>query len=74
MARVAYSAAALDDLDRIVELLLKRSPRAAATALGQIRNAIDILARYLALYRFDASPDVVAIARIRHQREAGYRD
>jgi hypothetical protein len=29
---------------------------------------------YLALYRFDASRNVVAIARLRHQREAGYRD
>ena len=29
---------------------------------------------YLALYRFDAGPDVVRILRIRHQREAGYRD
>ena len=29
---------------------------------------------YLALYRHDAKPDVVRILRIRHQREAGYRD
>ena len=31
-------------------------------------------AGYLALYRHDARPDVVRILRIRHQREAGYRD
>lgn len=29
---------------------------------------------YLALYVFDAARDVVRILRIRHQREAGYRD
>ena len=29
---------------------------------------------YLALYRFDPAFDVVRILRIRHQREAGYRD
>ena len=29
---------------------------------------------YLALYRFDAAFDIVRILRVRHQREAGYRD
>jgi len=29
---------------------------------------------HLALYRYDARPDVVRILRLRHQREAGYRD
>ena len=29
---------------------------------------------YLALYRHDVRPDVVRILRIRHQREAGFRD
>lgn len=29
---------------------------------------------YLALYRFDAAFDIVRILRIRHQREAGYRE
>jgi len=29
---------------------------------------------YLALYRYDATLGVVRILRIRHQREAGYRD
>jgi len=29
---------------------------------------------YLALYRYDATLDVVRILRIRYQREAGYRD
>lgn len=29
---------------------------------------------YLALYRHDVPPDVVRVLRIRHQREAGYKD
>jgi plasmid stabilization system protein ParE len=29
---------------------------------------------YLALYRFDPAYDIVRILRIRHQREAGYRE
>jgi plasmid stabilization system protein ParE len=29
---------------------------------------------YLALYRFDAVPEIVRVLRIRHQRESGYRD
>ena len=29
---------------------------------------------YLALYRFDAARALVRILRIRHQREAGFRD
>jgi addiction module RelE/StbE family toxin len=29
---------------------------------------------YLALYRYDEPRDVVRILRVRHQREAGYRD
>ena len=29
---------------------------------------------YLALYEFDEASDTVLIARVRHQREAGYED
>jgi plasmid stabilization system protein ParE len=29
---------------------------------------------YLALYEFDEATDTVLIARVRHQREAGYED
>ncbi|MGH8704980.1 MAG: type II toxin-antitoxin system RelE/ParE family toxin [Burkholderiales bacterium] len=29
---------------------------------------------YLALYRYDAKLEIVRVLRIRHQREAGYRD
>lgn len=97
MARIVYSAAALDELERIVEFLLEASADSALEALGQIRSAIAILAShprigrrttahmrelvisygatgYVALYRFDPSPNVVRILRIRHQREAGYRE
>ncbi|MEK6243571.1 MAG: type II toxin-antitoxin system RelE/ParE family toxin [Pseudomonadota bacterium] len=97
MARVVYSDEAFEDLDRIVEFLLGRSPQTAGAALKQIRAAVLVLAvhpqigrrvdghrrelvityratGYLALYRHDARPDVVRILRVRHQREAGYRD
>jgi plasmid stabilization system protein ParE len=98
LARVVYSAAALDDLERIVDFVSRSaSRRSAAAALAQISRAVEVLAShprigrrvraqlrelvishgatgYLALYRFDASRNVVAIARLRHQREAGYRD
>lgn len=98
MARLVYSAAALDDLERIAQFLLEASsPQVAASALEQVSQAVKVLAShprigrrvrgqlrelvithgatgYLALYRFHASLDVVTIARVRHQREAGYRD
>ena len=61
--------------------------RAAVSVLAvhpQIGRRVDLYRRelvisygatgYLALYRYDARPDVVRILRIRHQREAGYRD
>ena len=99
MAQVIYSAEALGDLERIVDLLLEAAPGSAEAALDQIRSAITILAShpdigrrvesarrlrelvithgasgYVALYRFDPAPGVARILRIRHQREAGYRD
>ena len=97
MAQVVYSAAALEDFERIIGFLLDASPGAVGGAVAQIRDAIAILERhpsvgrrvdtlrrelvitygasgYLALYRYDPRPNVVRILRIRHQREAGYRD
>lgn len=97
MAQVVYSAAALEDFERIIEFLLDASPSAVGDAVAQIRDAITMLERhpsvgrrvdklrrelvitygasgYLALYRYDSKPSVVRILRIRHQREAGYRD
>ena len=97
MARITYSAAALDDLERIVDFLLETSMDSAIAAVAQIRGAVTILAThprigrrvragmrelvishgatgYVALYRVDTPVDLVRILRIRHQREAGYRD
>ena len=97
MAQVVYSAAALEDFERIVEFLLEASPSAVGDAVAQIHDAVTILERhplvgrrvdklrrelvitygvsgYLALYRYDAKQNVVRLLRIRHQREAGYRD
>lgn len=97
MARVIYSDEALEDLDRLIEFLLARSPQTTSAALTQIQVAVSVLAvhpqigrrvdahrrelvisygatGYLALYRHDARPDIVRALRVRHQREAGYRD
>lgn len=97
MARVVYSAATLDDLERLVDFFLQTSNRTAAAALLQIRTAVEVLSThprigrrvrgqlrelvishgasgYIALYRFDASRSLVRVLRIRHQREAGFRD
>lgn len=97
MARVVYSAAALDDLERLVDFLLQTSNRTAAGALRQIRTAVEVLSThprigrrvrrqlrelvishgasgYVALYRFDAARSLVRVLRVRHQREAGFRD
>lgn len=61
--------------------------RAAVSVLAahpQIGRRVDVHRRelvithgttgYLALYRYDAGLDLVRVLRIRHQREAGYRD
>jgi plasmid stabilization system protein ParE len=97
VARVRYSALALQDFERITEFLIETAPRSAEATLLQIQAAIDVLAKhprigrrargelrelvitvgasgYLALYRYDASLDSVRVIRMRHQREAGYRD
>jgi plasmid stabilization system protein ParE len=61
-----------------------RAAVAVLAAHPQIGRRVDIHRRelvishgatgYLALYRHDARHDVVRILRLRHQREAGYRD
>jgi plasmid stabilization system protein ParE len=43
MAQVIYSDEAFTDLERVVEFLLKTSPKAAAQALERIGSAIGIL-------------------------------
>jgi plasmid stabilization system protein ParE len=97
VARVIYSRAALEDLERIVDFLREASTEVALKAVAQVRSAIAILALhprigrraaddmrelvisygatgFVALYRVDAALKVVRILRIRHQREAGFRD
>jgi len=97
VARVVYSAAALEDLERLVDFLLQSSPAHAAAALAQIRSGVEVLAGhprigrrvraqlrelvvshgatgYVALYRYEAARALVRVLRIRHQREAGFRD
>ena len=46
MARIVYSAAALADLERIIDFLLEASPASAAGALRQIGTAVGILAAH----------------------------
>lgn len=97
MARVVYSDAAIEDLERIVEFLLDASSRSALAAVRQVRSAIEVLGAhprigrrarghlrelvithgasgYVALYRYQPAFDLVRVLRVRHQREAGYRD
>jgi len=46
VARVVYSAAALRDLERIVEFLLDTSPESVEQAVAQIADAVEILASH----------------------------
>ncbi|HEU5481403.1 MAG TPA: type II toxin-antitoxin system RelE/ParE family toxin [Candidatus Tumulicola sp.] len=56
--------------------LLEVHPLIGHRVAGELRALVISYGRsgYLAVYRFEAAPDVVRILRIRHQREAGYRD
>ena len=56
--------------------ILADHPRIGRRARGELRELVISVGAsgYLALYRYDAVLDLVRIARIRHQREAGYRD
>lgn len=46
MARVAYSANALANLERAFEFVAQQDPRAAAGAAAAIRDAVDALSRH----------------------------
>ena len=69
------AAHALDGI-RSAIVILEAHPLIGGRVDDQIRELV--IARgatgYLALYRFDSAFDVVRILRIRHQREAGYRE
>ena len=69
------TAVALRQISTAIDVLATH-PRIGRRVRAQLRELVIShgAAGYLALYRFDAPLDVVAIARIRHQREAGYRD
>jgi plasmid stabilization system protein ParE len=56
--------------------ILASHPRIGRRVAGQMRELVISYGTtgYLALYRFDSSRELVRILRVRHQREAGYRD
>jgi plasmid stabilization system protein ParE len=56
--------------------ILERHPEIGRRVDGRMRELVITYGAsgYLALYRHDPRPDLVRILRIRHQREAGYRD
>ena len=56
--------------------VLSAHPRIGRRVRGQLRALVIThgASGYIALYRFDAALSVVRILRIRHQREAGFRD
>jgi plasmid stabilization system protein ParE len=56
--------------------ILSAHPRIGRRARGHLRELVIGVGAtgYLALYRYDAALDLVRIVRVRHQREAGYRD
>ena len=55
--------------------ILEAHPLIGRRIEGHIRELVISwgVTGYLALYRFDSAFDLVRILRIRHQREAGYR-
>ncbi|MCX8004533.1 MAG: type II toxin-antitoxin system RelE/ParE family toxin [Burkholderiaceae bacterium] len=56
--------------------LLAAHPRIGRRSSGELRELVIGQGKtgYLALYVYDEMRDVVRILRLRHQREAGYRD
>jgi plasmid stabilization system protein ParE len=56
--------------------ILGQHPRIGRRVRGPMRELVIShgAAGYIALYRFEQSLRLVRILRIRHQREAGYRD
>ncbi|HEY5900288.1 MAG TPA: type II toxin-antitoxin system RelE/ParE family toxin, partial [Burkholderiales bacterium] len=67
--------AAMRQIRTAVEVLAAH-PKIGRRVRGQLRELVIShgATGYLAPYRFDPSRDVVRILRVRHQREAGYRD
>lgn len=63
-----------DDLDALAAL--GAHPRIGRRKSGELRELVIGQGRtgYLALYLYDEVRDIVRVLRLRHQREAGYRD
>lgn len=69
------AAAALAQIRSAISIL-ERHPRIGRRA-DRLRRELVITygaSGYLALYRYDVRLELVRVLRIRHQREAGYRD
>jgi plasmid stabilization system protein ParE len=71
----AAAAAALSQI-RSAVTILEAHPRVGRRIDAHRRELVITYgaAGYLALYRHDVPQDVVRVLRVRHQREAGYRD
>jgi len=56
--------------------VLARHPRIGRRVRGPLRELVigHGATGYLALYRYEPARSLVRILRVRHQREAGYRD
>ena len=65
-------------LERVIDAaaILENHPLVGRRAEGEFRELVISRGNsgYLCLYVFDDAGDVVRILRIRHQREAGYRE
>ncbi len=65
-------------LERVIDAIeiLVDHPLIGRRVEGELRELVILrgVSGYLALYRFDPVRDIVRLLRIRHQREAGYRD
>ncbi len=67
--------AVLERVSAAIEILVDH-PLIGRRVEGELRELVILrgASGYLALYRFDPIRDIVRLLRIRHQREAGYRD
>lgn len=72
----AESAPKALDQARNAIAVLSAHPRIGRRVRGPQRELVITYGEsgYLALYRFEPTLDIVHVLRIRHQREAGYRD
>ena len=70
--------AAVDTLGLVLDAtrILASHPMVGRRVEGEMRELVISRGNsgYLGLYVFDAAHDVVRILRLRHQREAGYRE